>query len=51
MCFLRKNSLGTTSVFNGNILGATLIAMQTGVRLNGRALAQTAVTLDATTIR
>lgn len=44
-------TLGTTSVFNGNILDATLIAIQTGGRLNGKALAQTAVTLDASTIR
>ncbi len=44
-------TLGTTSVFNGNILAATNIAIQTGARLNGKALAQTAVTLDANTIR
>ena len=44
-------TLGTTSVFNGNILDATNIAIQTGARLNGRALAQTAVSLDANTIR
>ncbi len=43
-------TLGTTSVFNGNILCKTLIAMNTGARLNGRALAQTAVTLIANTI-
>ena len=40
-------TLGTTSVFNGNILDQTNIALQTGATLNGRALAQTAVTLDA----
>lgn len=40
-------TLGTYSVFNGNILGATNIALKTGATLNGRALAQTAVTLDA----
>jgi len=40
-------TLGTYSTFNGNILSATLIAMQTGAVLNGRALAQTQVTLDA----
>jgi hypothetical protein len=40
-------SLGTTSVFNGNILDLTLIAMGDGATLNGRALAQTAVTLIA----
>jgi hypothetical protein len=43
-------SLGTTSVCNGNILGKTNIAMNTGATLNGRALAQTAVTLIANTI-
>jgi hypothetical protein len=40
-------TLGTTSVFNGNILDQTNIAIQTGATLNGRALAQTAVTLDS----
>jgi hypothetical protein len=40
-------TLGTTSVFNGNILSKTLIAMNTGAELNGKALAQTAVTLDS----
>ena len=39
-------TLGTYSTFNGNILGKTNIAIQTGARLNGKALAQTAVTLD-----
>ena len=43
-------TLGTYSTFNGNILAATNIAMQTGAVLNGRALAQTAVTLDANTV-
>jgi Ice-binding-like/Putative peptidoglycan binding domain len=38
------------SHFEGNILAQTNIAMQTGATLNGRALAQTAVTLDANTI-
>ena len=42
--------LGTTSQMSGNILGKTSIVMQTGARLNGRALAQTAVTLDANAI-
>jgi hypothetical protein len=46
-----KTTLGTTSRFAGNILGHTAIVMQTGSRLNGRALAQTAVTLDAVTVR
>lgn len=43
-------TLGTTSVFNGNILDKTLIALQTGAVLNGRALAQTQVTLDHSVI-
>ena len=43
-------TLGTTSVFNGNILSQTLIKINTGATLNGRALAQTAVTLDANSI-
>ena len=43
-------TLGTTSQFNGIILSKTAIVMQTGARLNGRALAQTAATLDATRV-
>ena len=39
-------TLGTTSHFEGNILCKTNIAIQTGASMNGRALAQTAVTLD-----
>jgi len=42
-----QTTLGTTSVFNGNILDQTAIVLNTGATLNGRALAQTAVTLDA----
>lgn len=44
-------TLGTNSTFNGNILDKKNIAVQTGAVLNGRALAQTAVTLDANTVR
>ena len=44
-------TINTTAVFNGNILGKTNIALMTGARLNGKALAQTAVTLDANAIR
>ena len=44
-------TLGTNSTFNGNILDKTNIAVQTGAVLNGRALAQTAVTLDSNTVR
>ena len=43
-------TLGTTSQFKGIILCQTLIEMQTGATLNGRALAQTAVTLDANSV-
>jgi hypothetical protein len=43
-------TLGTGSHFEGNILAKTNIAMQTEATLNGRALAQTAVTLNANTI-
>jgi len=42
-----KTTLGTSSVFNGNVLDQTAIVLNTGARLNGRALAQTAVTLDS----
>jgi hypothetical protein len=45
-----KTTLGTTSDFKGTILTKTLIALQTGARLNGRALAQTAVTLQANAV-
>jgi hypothetical protein len=43
-------TLGTTSDFKGNILSYTNIDLQTGAVLNGRALAQTAVTLDANVV-
>lgn len=43
-------TLGTTSVFKGILLSKTLIALNTGAVLTGRALAQTAVTLDATAV-
>jgi hypothetical protein len=39
-------TLGTYSTFNGNLLTAKQIVIQTGAVLNGRALAQTQVTLD-----
>lgn len=45
-----KTVLGTYSTFNGIILDQTAIVVQTGAKLNGRALAQTAVTLDADSI-
>ncbi len=45
-------TLGTYSTFNGNILTSpsTLIAIQTGAVLHGRALSGTAVTLDGSTV-
>jgi hypothetical protein len=43
-------TLGTTSDFSGIMLCQTLIAAETGAVITGRALAQTAVTLDATAI-
>jgi hypothetical protein len=44
-------TLGTTSHFEGNILGQTGINMQTGATINGRMLAQTAVTLQMNTVK
>jgi hypothetical protein len=46
-----STTLGTYSVFNGTILDKTNIALQTGAVLNGKALAQTAITLDANSIQ
>ena len=43
-------TLGTTSHFEGNLLGATSIAVQTEATVNGRLLAQTAVTLQMNTV-
>jgi hypothetical protein len=43
-------SLGTTADFKGIILSKTSVVIQTGAVLNGRALAQTNVTLDANAI-
>jgi len=45
-----QTTIGTTAVFNGNILDQTGIVLNTGATLNGRALAQTAVTLDANAV-
>jgi hypothetical protein len=45
-----QTTLGTNSVFNGNILDQTAIVLNTGAVLNGRALAQTAVTLASNII-
>ncbi len=44
-------TLGTTSIFKGNILALTAITLQTGATLEGRALARNgSVALDANTI-
>ena len=43
-------TIGTTALFNGNILSQTAIVLNTGATLNGRALAQTAVTLDSNAV-
>ena len=43
-------TFGATSHFEGTILSMTGITFQTGASFNGRALAQTAVTLDSNTI-
>jgi hypothetical protein len=42
--------LGTTSHFEGVVLTATAITLQTGASINGRLFAQTAVNLDANTV-
>ncbi len=44
-------TLGTTSHFEGIILGKTGINLQTGASINGRLLAQTAVTLQKNTVK
>jgi hypothetical protein len=44
-------TLGTSSQFKGVVLCQTLIAMETGGAFDGRALAQTAVTTDANSIK
>lgn len=43
-------SVGTTAHFEGTILSKSLIAMKTGASINGRLLAQTAVTLQSNTV-
>jgi hypothetical protein len=43
-------TLGTYSTFYGNILTAKQVILQTGAVLHGRALAQTAVVLDASPV-
>ena len=46
-----QTTIGTTAAMKGTILCKTLIAMNTGAKLDGRALAQTAVTLIADTVK
>jgi hypothetical protein len=46
-----KTTIQTTALFNGNILDKTAIAIMTGARLNGKAFAQTAVTLQANPVK
>ena len=43
-------TIGTTSHFEGNILGQTAINLLTGSSINGRVLAQTAVNLQMSTV-
>jgi hypothetical protein len=45
-----KTTLGTTAVVHGTILDKTAIVLKTGAKLYGKALAQTAVTLDASLV-
>src|ERR1700690_388371 len=45
-----QTTIGTTAVFNGTILDQTSIVLNTGAQLNGRALAQAAVTLDSNAV-
>jgi hypothetical protein len=42
--------LGTTSQFEGNVLSQTMENLRTGASINGRLLAQTAVSIDASTV-
>ncbi|MHA4896016.1 ice-binding family protein [Pedobacter sp. PWIIR3] len=43
-------TLGTNTDFSGIILSKTLISLKAGSKVNGRLLAQTAVTMNATTV-
>ncbi|MDD1743077.1 MAG: DUF3494 domain-containing protein [Methanomassiliicoccales archaeon] len=43
-------TVGTNAAMKGIVMSATLIALQTGASLDGRALAQTAVTLDSNAV-
>ena len=44
-------TIGTTAVMKGVILSQTAIVLDTGATLDGRALAQSAVSLDANTVK
>jgi len=43
-------TIGTTAHFEGTVLSKTMIAMKTHASINGRLLAQTAVTLQMNTL-
>lgn len=43
-------AIGTTAHFEGTVIAKTMIAMKTGASINGRLLAQTAVTLQKNTV-
>lgn len=43
-------TIGTNAHFEGVILGKTAIVLETGCSLHGRALSQTAITLDSSTV-
>ena len=45
-----STTLGTTSILSGVLLDKTGLIMKTGAKLHGRALVQTAVTLDASVV-
>src|ERR1035437_722322 len=46
-----QTTIATTAVFNGIILDQTTIVLNTGATLNGRALAQAAVTLNGNNVQ
>jgi hypothetical protein len=43
-------TVGTTALLHGTVLDKTGIVLRTGAALHGKALAQTAVTLDANVV-